>query len=125
MELSGEDRTHLELLWTSPSKLAREESSPKDEVPQADGGYLVKTQVRRAKSFLRLITCLTCPTVANTSSGSWSEEQMGKESMETAPALAQEEVCPCTVWLGWKMWSLSLVASMLHATSLIQAPCPS
>lgn len=28
MALSSEDRTHLELLWTSPSKLAREESFP-------------------------------------------------------------------------------------------------
>lgn len=104
-ELSGEDRTHLELLWTSPSKLVREESSPKDEVLQADGGYLMKTQFRRAKSFLRLITCLTCPTVANTSSRIWaglchashslrnrgSEDQMGKKNMETAPALAHEE----------------------------------
>lgn len=72
MELSGGDRTHLKLLWTSPSKLVREESPLKDEVPQADGGYLMKTQVRRAKSFMRLMTCFTCPTVANTSSRSWA-----------------------------------------------------
>ena len=68
MKLSGQDRTHLELLWTSPFKLAREKSSLMDEVPQADGGYLVKTRVRRARSFLRDITCLTYSTVANTSS---------------------------------------------------------
>ena len=72
MELSSEDRTHLERLQTSPSKLAKEESFPNDEVPQADGGYLLEIQVGRAKSFLRLLTHFTCPTVANTSSGSWA-----------------------------------------------------
>lgn len=102
MELSGEDRTHLEQLRTSPSKPAKEESSPKDEVPQADDGYLVEIQVRRAKSFLRLLTHFICALVANTSSRSWaglchashppqnwgSKDQMGKKSTETVPASA-------------------------------------
>lgn len=58
----SEDRTHLEWLQTSPSQLAN--LHPKDEVPQADGRYLMETQVRRAKPFLRPLTHFTCPTVA-------------------------------------------------------------
>lgn len=71
MELSSEDRTHLQCLQTSPTKLVKEESFPRDHVPQADARYLVETQVRRTKSILRLLTPFTCPTVSSTSSRSW------------------------------------------------------
>lgn len=52
MQLSSEDRTHLKWLWTSPTKLVKEESFLRNQVPQADARYLVDTQVRRTKSAL-------------------------------------------------------------------------
>lgn len=69
-ELSDEGRTHLKQPQISPSKLVKEESPRKAEVPQVDGKYLVQTQIRRVKSFLRLLICFTCSTVATTSSRS-------------------------------------------------------
>lgn len=123
MELSGEDRTHLEQLWTSPSKLAKEESSPKDKVPQADDGYLVEIQVRRAKSFLRLLPeahtsfvlwwltppagaglgCAMHPTHHKTGG---ARTRWGRRARRQPPPRHRGRAgraCPCTIWLGWKM----------------------
>lgn len=116
MKMTGEDKTHLERLQTSPSKLAKEGSSAKDEVPLADGGYLVETQVRRAKSFLRVVTHFACPTVANISSGSWAVPciptatklgEQGPDGEEDKPPPwftgKADRACPCTTYIGWKM----------------------